>query len=120
MNKEEIIIDGVDVRFCQYFNDKNKKCRTCSYVENIKYTSYKCEDDKNCYYKQYRRLKEQNEKLTETCESLLKIQYALADSCKKYIDCLEEIKAYCKSCEYGLQPQKIVNYIDEILESENQ
>lgn len=63
MNKEEIIIDGVDVRFCQYFNDKNEKCRTCSYVEGIKYTSYKCEDDKNCYYKQYRRLREENEKL---------------------------------------------------------
>ena len=98
MNKEEIIINGVDVRFCQYFNDKNKKCRTCSYVENIKYTSYKCEDDKNCYYKQIRRLKEENEKLKQYLLSIAMIIEELEqqyDDIKDFTE-IKEIKEILK------------------------
>lgn len=43
------------------------------------------------------RLKSEVGKLTQTCGSLLNIQYALADSCKKYSECLEEIKEYCEN-----------------------
>ena len=110
MTKEEIIIDGVNVKDCKRRIGKNSYCR---------YFKRPCADNNfNCIWKQHKRLKEENQKLTETYESLLRIQYTLANSCKKYSNCLEEIKAYCKSCEYGLQPQKIVNYIDEILENE--
>ena len=38
------------------------------------------------------RLKSEVGKLTQTCGSLLNIQYTLADSCKKYSETLQEIK----------------------------
>lgn len=111
--KEEIIINDVNVAECEFL-------RHCVIPDNegCKIDDSLCCDVGNCYYKQLQKLKEENQKLTETCESLLKIQYVLANSCKKYSHCLEEIKAYCKSCEYGLDAQKIINYIDEILENE--
>ena len=62
MNK--VIIDGVDVNNCEYYNSKNKKCRTFREPEcGMKFTSFKCEDDHDCYYKQLKRLRAENEKL---------------------------------------------------------
>ena len=55
-------------------------------------------------------LVEQNKNI-KTCD--------LYDEYDKCRNALEEIRSYCKSCEYGLQPLKIVNYIDEILGSED-
>lgn len=43
------------------------------------------------------RLKSEVGKLTQTCGSLLNIQYALADGCKKYSETLQEIKEICKN-----------------------
>jgi len=43
------------------------------------------------------KLKSEVGKLTQTCGSLLNIQYALADSCKKYSETLQEIKAIVKN-----------------------
>lgn len=106
MDKEEIIIDGVNVKDCKRRIGKNSYCR---------YFKRRCADNNfNCIWKQHERLKEENEKLTETCESLLRIQYTLANGCKKYSNCLEEIKAYCKSCENYIDAKKIRNYIDEV------
>jgi hypothetical protein len=81
---EEIIIDGVNVKNCKRRIGKNSYCR---------YFKRPCADNNfNCIWKQHERLKEENQKLTETCESLLRIQYTLANSCKKYRSALEEIK----------------------------
>ena len=47
------------------------------------------------------RLKSEVGKLTQTCGSLLNIQYALADSCKKYSETLQEIKTIAdEDCEF--------------------
>ena len=48
-----------DVRFCEYFNEKTKKCRIFRIQDGIKFTSYKCEQDKDCYYKRLRQKEEQ-------------------------------------------------------------
>ena len=45
---KEIIIDGVDVSGCEYY-DKNKPSLTCTCEE------YSCSECYNCYYKQLKR-----------------------------------------------------------------
>ena len=50
---EEIIIDGVNVAECSYYNEENKPY-CCEIWDN------ECEAQ-NCYYKQYLRLKQENE-----------------------------------------------------------
>lgn len=66
MTEKQIIIDGVDVSGCEYYNKDDKTCREV----NGNYDTDICEFDKcensNCYYKQLAR-KEQE------CEELKKI-----------------------------------------------
>ena len=56
---EEIIIDGVNVEGCKYYD----YCTTndCQIDDSFR----KCEGE-NCYYKQLRRLEQENKKLKET------------------------------------------------------
>lgn len=62
-------------------------------------------------------LRHENEKLKEATEGLLKVQYALADSCKKYRSALEEIKVI--SDNYNLTVNKrrkqIADKINEVI-----
>ena len=65
MNKEEIIIDGVNVKDCKRRIGKNSYCR---------YFKRPCADNNfNCIWKQHERLKEENEKLKKTIEKISKV-----------------------------------------------
>ena len=58
--------------------------------------------------KEIAELKAENERLKEATDGLLKIQYTLADSCKKYSETLQEIKAIAEQLlEKGLEPQSV-------------
>lgn len=66
---EEIIIDGVDVAGCEFYSDYDKTCREA----NGKFDTDLCDFDKceyitNCYYKQLKRLEQENAKLKEEIE----------------------------------------------------
>lgn len=62
MTKEEIIIDGVNVKDCKRRIGKNSYCR---------YFKRPCADNNfNCIWKQHERLKEENEKLKKTLQKL--------------------------------------------------
>ena len=73
-------------------------------------------------HKQLKRLQAENEELTEVAASLLRIQYALADSCNKYRKALEEIREIVEKefCEddtgYGCPLEKISTKISEVLD----
>ena len=94
MTDKQIIIDGVDVSKCKYFDCDSKKCKAEYYVrhgyEIVEYDS--CRENPNCYYKQLKRKEQECEELKEAIDRLLKIQYQLADSCNKYVQTLTEIK----------------------------
>lgn len=117
MMSNEVIIDGVNVAEC-----KNFSCGICEEENKIPRTTghftADCAFYPNCYFKQLQRLKAkkqekvlkmaeaeieieklqaENEKLKETAEGLLKIQYALADNCNKYSKALENIKEFIKN-----------------------
>ena len=68
MTDKQIIIDGVDVSKCKYFDCDSKKCKAEYYVrhgyEIVEYDS--CRENPNCYYKQLKRKEEE-------CEELKKI-----------------------------------------------
>lgn len=69
MTDKQIIIDGVDVSGCEYYNKDDKTCREV----NGKYETDICDFDKcensNCYYKQLSGLKAENTRLKEKIES---------------------------------------------------
>ena len=63
MTDKQIIIDGVDVSWCEYYNKDDKTCREV----NGNYDTDICEFDKcensNCYYKQLKRKEQEYEEL---------------------------------------------------------
>ena len=63
MTDKQIIIDGVDVSECEYYNKDDKTCREV----NGKYETDICDFDKcensNCYFKQLKRKEQECEEL---------------------------------------------------------
>lgn len=64
---EEIIIDGVNVKDCRYhrMNNQMAMCTACNSGKGSPY----CEYEKDCYYKQLQRLKQENKDLKKQIES---------------------------------------------------
>lgn len=62
--EEKIIIDGVNVAGCKYLN---KKYITC---DNENTHNIGCEHCEDCYYKQFKRLEQENEELKQTIKDL--------------------------------------------------
>ena len=69
MTDKQIMIDGVDVSGCEYY-DKNKSLLTCTCEE------YACSECHNCYYKQLKRaektMQEIWDRLGKTSDELLR------------------------------------------------
>ena len=70
MTDKQIIIDGVDVSKCKYFDCCHKECKAEYYVrhgyEIVEYDS--CRENPNCYYKQLKRKEQECEELKEDRE----------------------------------------------------
>ena len=101
MTDKQIIINGKECRYWFRLNpDDYRKCSLRGKNDN-------CDEIKDCFVKELLgklALKEQEcEELKETINGLLKIQYQLADSCKKYIQTLTEIKEIARG---------VRNYLD--------
>ena len=100
-DKEKIIIDGVDVSECAYFDYENEGTKECYAYSN------ECEAN-NCYFKQLARKTQECEELEKTNKLLLvKAQDGISkrawayEQCKKradrYRNALEEIENYINS-----------------------
>lgn len=62
MTDKQIIIDGVDVSKCSYFNFTDEHyCDECS----SEFGCAVCDERTNCYYKQLKRLEQENKELKE-------------------------------------------------------
>ena len=77
MNDKQIIIDGVNVAECMYF-DKNAVVFNC--IEDT--TSgdkgcYKCKDNPNCYYKQLKRAEQKLDKIKKVCNKFIPDHYKI-------------------------------------------
>lgn len=111
---EEIIIDGVDVAGCEFIGDiKSKFVKCTSWVHNSKKQvsgHWDCRENKNCYYKQLKRLeqerdelKQENERLKEKVKDLDAMTGIFsARLAEKYKSALEEIRIYINRCRNSL------------------
>ena len=86
---EKIIIDGVDVVECFYFIDHTPpkgQGDWCGAIHKgaCKVYSKDCEYNKDCYYKQLQRLKQENEKLRKALEEIREIaeRYIKEEGCR--------------------------------------
>ena len=75
MADKQIIIDGVDVSGCKYFDCCNKECKAEYYIrhgyEIVEYDS--CKENPNCYFKQLKRKEQECEELKSDLTDLSKI-----------------------------------------------
>lgn len=106
-----MIIDGVDVSGCKYFDCGYKECKAEYYViygyEIEKYDS--CRENPNCYFKQLKRAVQKLEKIKDIATDLLSLT-------NEYDNCY--YKEHCKICHKQIECQyRLVEKILEILES---
>lgn len=103
-NREQIIIDGVDVSGCISF-DKDNEYNICCYEDTrgdkILFANF-CVENKNCYYKQLaRKTKECEQKEKELLSNekilnkLMKEVDELMNKTDRYRKVLEEIEEFC-------------------------
>lgn len=90
MTDKELIIDGVDVSGCEFYNKDDKTCREV----NGKYDTDICDFDKcknsDCYYKQLARKEQECEELKKWKENVINL---FNKTCRcKY---LNEENAHC-------------------------
>lgn len=85
MEEKEIIIDGVNVAGCKYLNKVVNEEPYCNIDEEHLYT---CSSDENCYYKQLKRLEQENATYK-----------ANADAVQKYITQNEQLKTHIDGLE---------------------
>ena len=132
MNKEIIFIDTT--RNLEFYSDgtSNVSREQLQRLEQEneflikKYVaSLKDNEAKTLSWLEFQGCKKENEKLKETCDGLLKIQYALADESKKFEGALEEIREQLKAVSY-LAPLStrslkyaIEGIINEVLDERN-
>ena len=129
---DEKIINGIDVSECEhhYTNPVNGIIyHGCAIYEQINDLGYSqdtlCEQNPNCYFKQFKRLQEENKELKKRCEEwaleTVKMQGAIDGKdfrIDKYKQTLEEIKAEIgdlKDINKLINLQKILDKINEVL-----
>ena len=120
------------VENCEYYNPKTKKCRIFREPEcGIKLTSFKCEDDHDCYYKRLGKNIEENIDLKKYIEKMDKpeiktIDAEVAMENIRLKQCLQEIREIvsepcipdekCSTCKSSCMQKDILEKISEVLD----
>ena len=91
----KVIIDGVDVSKCKYFDCDSKKCKAEYYVrhgyEIVEYDS--CRENPNCYYKQ---LKREEQEVQQAMDNYVQL---VLQRVKEYNELVDLYKAKEQECE---------------------
>ena len=132
---EEIIIDGINVAGCCYYESKNDTGRWCdSTCTRDRAPVFRCDKMPNCHYKQRKRLEQENEQLKEENERLKKDFSSYEDDIEDWVsdnsilyqyddrtpDTLEELQACMESTHEQWQKYKqALEEIKSICQDEN-
>ena len=119
---EEIIIDGVNVAGCDAYKDKHCMDKTSIMFCNLNI----CSNFPNCYYKQLKRLEQENERLKKELDLQQKINLKQQDITRDYWEALEEIgKIAGGAIDIITENDELLNYIgciynkiDEVLKKD--
>ena len=115
-HKEQMIIDGIDISGCEFYNKDDKTCREV----NGKYDTDICEFDKcensNCCYKQLKRKEQECQQAMDNYvqldlqrvkeyNELVDLYKAKERECEKYKQTIAKIKDICSemNCESLVQ-----------------
>ena len=126
--KNEILIDGVNVAGCEFFLQDEKYSCDLSFINQEELC--KCNDVQDCYYKQLKRLEQENKELKEKITSLEREirqkkmtimmnndHYLTVDeNNRKYHSALEEIRILATKNVSIENFVKIQNKINEVLQ----
>lgn len=109
--KEPIIIDGVDVVGCKYFN----RFRSICHNKNL---CCDCEKNQDCYFKQLARKTQECEELENKIKKLRKNLALEIETNDRYRKVIEEIKEECDyapmcDTEFSERVLDIINIIKE-------
>lgn len=113
---EEIIIDGINVWSCKHYDLENNYCDQSylgegSLLKNTK-NPKRCECSPNCYYKQLKRLEQENKQMKSALEEIREIVNQSCNKCKYNKD---DITCSIGDCGEG-KLQIIQTKINEVLE----
>jgi esterase/lipase len=96
---EEIIIDGVNVAKCDGLNKNSLPLKQCDLLQfktkDGGIAGRWCTDHSNCYYKQLKRLKQENKELKEYSQRMENQRENYYKEYKNYRSALEEIRDLC-------------------------
>lgn len=111
MTDKEIIIDGVNVAGCGYFCETDKECSICGMGTSGEDTFCRyCKDNPSCYYKQLKRLEQENAELKAELQNF-------KDMAKKGLDEFKDVGG-CWGCGLQLQLNQDMEDIKQ-LKAEN-
>ena len=100
--KEQIIIDGVDVSKCTYFNNTDESyCEECC----SEFGCALCDDRPNCYFKQLARKTQECEELKNNLYIANTNHEAAEKECDRYLEALDEIREIIASQDVGTRPK---------------
>lgn len=127
---KEIIIDGIDVSECDYFEKQHIEgmfesddCNVC--IDNFCALCWKeCEKHNGCYFKQLQRLKKENEELKERLSDAEAILIVYKIEKEQYKQALEEIREMLKKSmslksnayNHFINVEKAIDKINEVLD----
>lgn len=128
-DKEQIIVDGVDVSGCVSFdkcNGKNLCCCDDTREDKIPFANF-CVENKDCYYKQLIRKTQECEELKEKLMILDEedIVYEITENefnkMNAYRKTLQEIEEYCKeqNLKYDTTACIILDIINKVKDKHN-
>ena len=123
-NKKEIIIDGVNVEGCDFYV---KHCIEDCYDERVDLYEYcqmfgsECTNEKDCYYKQLQRLKQENETLREQLEIYREQYLIVGNPYEKYKQALEEIREIASNAlDIIVENDELLCYVGDIYNKINE
>ena len=90
MTDEQITIDGCNVNKCVYYCDAKGKCKSARIMVDFDYC-HQCDDDPNCYYKNWQRKEQLLEKVKLMLQTIIETNkvYPLQNNLLKLLDIIE-------------------------------
>lgn len=109
----ETIINGIDVSECEYINCCSEEAKCIILQDDICSNSHYCKSEPDCYFKQLKRLQEENKELRQARKNSPDIQ-------EPYVYLYRQIKKQCHKLEEENKELKKQLTEDKILDEEIQ